>query len=1033
MATVVRQSEARKAKSPESVTSPGKAIIQVPIPTTPGSQIKDRSSIPIRTAVKKDVPNGDDYTPIKSTLNADAKAFEPKPESFDIEIPPIAIPDMSYEGWAQPKFRRGPPGFEDHFGYSGGRADWNSTAVPFPTNEIMSGECSRAQSQEPENGNNPQAAPFRPRSSPPQKFVLVPEGRAGVNPTNGGYQKASENGPGAAPWKKQMKQICGPATRCYHCGLVGHMALDCPKKKQGIEAICFSCQQPGHKAEFCPRAALDGDSKSGRGRKEKPYKKTATSLGRDAVPMASERVRNERMKKRGKKSRSGTPRVGSNPRLSCSPTLDGRRGWETSSSNNKRSELKLDKETHSRKRRGSPPAASVWSTRTTSATAENSPSGQTRPGQPVSMASILGFLNTPSATPGPPDVQTKGPQDGRYRMRKEGEAPAWPDVHFDRSQEMMPMERAIMKVLTEARAGDTEDIMLTAKNAPQAVGRFIAKDIYVKRSLPPFPASIMDGVAVSLNGTRVNSGTCEFNFIGNIVAGDAPGAVQVRSGEAAYVTTGSPIPEGAHCVIPIEQVTQVGNVVKVDVNWCVNGNYIRPVGSDLKEGELIMQRGQKISPIDLGLLISSGNNVMTVYRKPRVGIFSTGNELIPAGNNPSKGSIFDCNSPVLASLVKREGCNLMVVKLLRDNHATIAAQLDDALKQCDIVLCSGGVSRGATDYTKKVIAERGDIHFSYLKMKPGKPTTFATLTTALGRKKYIFGLPGNPCSATVCFELLVKPAIRTILGSNAREPIFEVPLGMDLKLDQVRPEYHRAYLAMDKNTGQWGAYSTGLQRSSRARSMQGAQLLLHLPNASPSCPVLPKGTLVKAQAFGAPLDPNVLISLNRIRSVTSNAPPGIVARSNDYTVGILNVESGSCTKLVMREVQRLFVGQSIGFRTRETASDDMLVKQSLQSLVNQECDMIITIGGSGLKTKDCVPAVTAEFLTDATPQMITAIAKQYNGPRAQLAAFRGTAGVHESAKGGRTLIMNLPGEERFLKYFIESCKFVKNVLASLRS
>lgn len=596
---------------------------------------------------------------------------------------------------------------------------------------------------------------------------------------------------------------------------------------------------------------------------------------------------------------------------------------------------------------------------------------------------------------------------------------------------MMPMQRAINKVLAEAQTGAIEDIFLSAANADQAVGRYVAKDIFVERPLPPFPASIMDGIAVSLTTARNISGTCEFTFIGNIVAGDKPGKVEVRSGEAAYVTTGSPIPKGAHCVIPIEQVTQVGNVVKADANACINGRYIRPVGSDLHEGDLVLQRGAKITPVDLGLLISSGNKVVTVYRKPRVAIFSTGNELIPAGSPPSQGSIYDCNSPVLVSLVKSEGCNVVSSKLLRDDHATIAAQFDEALKDADIILCTGGVSRGATDYTEKVMAERAQIHFSYLKMKPGKPTTFATVGAGPGRKKYIFGLPGNPCSATVCFELLVKPALRTILGSNGRDPIFDVPLGMDFRLDHVRPEYHRAYLAMDKDTGLWGAYSTGVQRSSRARSMQGAQLLLHLPNASPNCAVLRKGSLVKAQAFGAPLDPNVLISLNRVRAVALS-PPGILGRPNDYTVGILNVENGSCTKLVMIEVQRLFAGKSIGFRTRETASDEVLIKQAMQTLVNQECDMILTIGGSGLKTKDCVPAVTADFVTEATPQMITAIAKQYNGPRAQLAAFRGTAGVHESINQ-RTLIMNLPGEERFLKYFIESCTFVKNVLADMRS
>ncbi|CAL5220125.1 g2080 [Coccomyxa viridis] len=385
-----------------------------------------------------------------------------------------------------------------------------------------------------------------------------------------------------------------------------------------------------------------------------------------------------------------------------------------------------------------------------------------------------------------------------------------------------------------------------------ATGYVLAEDITAKEPLPPFPASIKDGYAV-----RSADGAGEYDVDFEQLAGSAPGSL--NEGKVAYITTGAPLPDGADAVVQVENTEDLtgpsGSQQRVKIVKAAKGpgDDVRAVGSDIQAGEVVLPEGSVIGAAEVGLLATVGAAKLRVYRKPVVGVLSTGDELVePGEQHLGPGQIRDANRLMLASAASTSGCEVIDLGIARDTVEDTEAKLQLAeSKGVDVLLTSGGVSMGNKDFIKGILERKGKVHFGRVRMKPGKPLTFATIDASGSRKAMtVFGLPGNPVSSIVTYNLVCLPALRKLSGHQ--EPGLrrvDARTQTAIKLDAERPEYHRVSLSWHRAGGgaEFAASSTGGQISSRLLSMRSANALLELPAAQG---VLPAGSVVSALLIG---------------------------------------------------------------------------------------------------------------------------------------------------------------------------------------
>ena len=378
-----------------------------------------------------------------------------------------------------------------------------------------------------------------------------------------------------------------------------------------------------------------------------------------------------------------------------------------------------------------------------------------------------------------------------------------------------------------------ETIALPASRVPlaSAGGRVLAEDVTAPDPLPPFPASVKDGYAVI-----AADGPGTYPVIGEVTAGRMADFA-VTPGSVAYITTGAPLPRGADAVVMVEETESLPAAdgrTTVRINSGVRpGDDVRPVGFDVAAGQQVLAAGTRLGAAEIGLLATVGAATVSVHPAPRVAILSTGDELVEAGTPLGAGQIRDSNRPTLAAAVEAAGGIVVDLGIAGDTQGAIEAALARGLAEADVLLTSGGVSMGNLDLIKPLLDRLGQVHFGRLRMKPGKPCTFATVEAG-GRKRLLFGLPGNPVSSLVTFYLLGVPALRKLAGWP--EPTLtrvQVCLSQPLRLDAYRPEYHRATVRWESSLhdGRGGllAVSTGMQASSRLLSMRSANALLELP------------------------------------------------------------------------------------------------------------------------------------------------------------------------------------------------------------
>ncbi|KAK4175318.1 putative Gephyrin [Triangularia setosa] len=410
----------------------------------------------------------------------------------------------------------------------------------------------------------------------------------------------------------------------------------------------------------------------------------------------------------------------------------------------------------------------------------------------------------------------------------------------------------------------------TAKVTPDLVGKVLAQDVYATAPVPAFRASIVDGYAVVVPPSGHLRGV--YPVVSTSHATSSSNLSPLKEGQIARITTGAPLPPGANSVVMVEdtvlitttktthqttgqEIEEESSVEILSDDIVKPGANIREIGSDIPLNTLLLPSNTLLSPASIGLLSSIGTQSITIYSPPTISILSTGDEIVDPSlpRELSLGEVRDCNRPTLLSAISQLGFTPLDIGIVSDKTNHLETTLRKALRQSDIVLTTGGVSMGEFDLLKPTIERSlgGMIHFGRVNMKPGKPTTFATVPVknndGTKTEKVIFGLPGNPASALVTFYLFVLPALHQLAGiTPVGLPKVPVVLGHDFPLDKSRPEYHRAVVTVSKD-GRLLATSTGEQRSSKVGSMEGANALLCMP-AGPEA--LKKGERVEALLVG---------------------------------------------------------------------------------------------------------------------------------------------------------------------------------------
>jgi len=328
---------------------------------------------------------------------------------------------------------------------------------------------------------------------------------------------------------------------------------------------------------------------------------------------------------------------------------------------------------------------------------------------------------------------------------------------------MIKFEKALDIVLNSVQFTlQTERVGFT-----DSLGRILAEDVKSDINMPPFDKSAMDGFAC-----RREDIDNELEIIEVLPAGKVP-EKSIGKNQCTKIMTGAIVPEGADCVIMVEHTEAAGdNNIRFTFDY--TSNNICYFAEDIKKDDLVLKKGIEIKPQHIAVMASVGYTKALVFKQPRVGIISTGDELVEPSVFPAKSQIRNSNSHQLVAQVTRTGAIPVYIGIAGDSEEITFTTISKALQENDIVLLTGGVSMGDFDFVPEIMTKSGvDIKFRTLAVKPGKPTIFGTF----GENKFIFGLPGNPVSSYTQFELLVKPLMLKLMGINELPKPLRLPMG----------------------------------------------------------------------------------------------------------------------------------------------------------------------------------------------------------------------------------------------------------------
>ena len=394
---------------------------------------------------------------------------------------------------------------------------------------------------------------------------------------------------------------------------------------------------------------------------------------------------------------------------------------------------------------------------------------------------------------------------------------------------MLSVTEARERILSRFHATVEETLPLI-----ECANRVLAVDIIAAHDLPPFDNSSMDGFAIR----AVDSSTAAtLSVVADIPAGSAP-TVTLAKGQAARIMTGAQLPKGADAVIPVEDTDfnsrDAGTAAPQTVTFVRKvqaRENVRLRGTDLRAGEIVLDKGRRLKPQDLGLLAMLGVGQVQVYKKPRVALLSSGNELLEVDTPLTEGKIHDANSYALAALIESAGADVLRLGVAKDTRESVESLLQKAINtQVDLIVSSAGVSVGAFDFVKEVLESNGQLDFWRVNMRPGKPLAFGEYHGIP-----FFGLPGNPVSAFVGFEVFVRPALERLNGTlDGIRLTVRVRCGEEIQSDG-RESYLRAKIRTED--GIRIATLTGHQGSGNLLSLVQADALLIIPAGVKCVPV----------------------------------------------------------------------------------------------------------------------------------------------------------------------------------------------------
>ena len=396
---------------------------------------------------------------------------------------------------------------------------------------------------------------------------------------------------------------------------------------------------------------------------------------------------------------------------------------------------------------------------------------------------------------------------------------------------MISVEQALEKVLSYVDVlGEEESPIL------DCLGQVLAEDVYSSIDVPPLDNTAMDGYAVRSEDTRqANQQSPRFLRVIDTVPAGSISTHELKPGTAIRVMTGAPIPDGADSVVPFEYTDEtqrkgssgeIGILCKSEAGW-----NIRRAGEDITRGSLVLSKGAVVRPQEVGVLASLGRSTVKVIRRPVVAILATGDELVDINQPLPPGKIYNSNAYSVAALVQRYGGIPRPLGIALDSEDSLVAKLNQGLG-ADMLITSGGVSAGDYDVVKDVLAKQGEIAFWTVRMKPGKPLAFGRIggVSKAGAARYIphLGLPGNPVSAMVTFELFARPAILKMMGKkNLAKPTVDAAIGDSIVNSDRRRIFAR--VVVEKRGGQYFARLTGPQGSGILTSMTLANGLVIIP------------------------------------------------------------------------------------------------------------------------------------------------------------------------------------------------------------
>ena len=402
---------------------------------------------------------------------------------------------------------------------------------------------------------------------------------------------------------------------------------------------------------------------------------------------------------------------------------------------------------------------------------------------------------------------------------------------------MLSVEEALEKILGYVHVLETEE-----KPLLQALGQVLAEDATAEFAIPPLDNTAMDGYAVRAVDTEGTSPRSpkRLAVVGELAAG-AVFEGEVEPGTAVRIMTGAPIPTGADAVVPFEDTDEPSGrefgtfakpVESVAVHHSVKkGDNVRRAGEDIAAGSRVIPKGTLLRASHVGALAAMGRATVRVIRRPVVAVLSTGDELVPLGEQLGPGQIHDSNTYSVSALVKESGAIPKVLGIARDDIEALTAKIHEGL-DTDILLTSAGVSRGDYDVVKDVLAREGEIAFWTVRMKPGKPLAFGSFAAADGRRVPHIGFPGNPVSSMISFELFARPAIFKMMGKTGwQRPMLRVIVEQRIANRDGRRIFARAVVS--ERDGRHYASLTGPQGSGVLTSMMIANALVVVPEDVP--------------------------------------------------------------------------------------------------------------------------------------------------------------------------------------------------------